>query len=51
MRLGDRHRTSYALLIPKILIKKYHFQDEERLLLEEDDENKALMIKKIGSKP
>jgi len=38
-------------LIPKNLIKKYHYQDEERLLLGEDEENKALTIKKIGSKP
>jgi hypothetical protein len=44
-----RNHTSYALLMPRGLIKKYHLEDEERLLLEEDEQHKALILKKIPS--
>ena len=50
MRMGRNH-TTYAILIPKGLIKKYNLEDEERLLLEEDEVNKVLVIKKIPLRP
>ena len=47
MRWGGRHNTSYGIIIPKEVVTKYKLNEETFLMLEDDEDNKRLVIKKI----
>ncbi len=46
-RFGGRNNPSYGIVIPKELVEKYKYNEENYVLLEEDEYKQVLIIRKI----
>jgi hypothetical protein len=46
-KFGGRHKPSYGIIIPKELVMKYKYDEENYVLLEEDEYKQVLIIRKI----
>jgi antitoxin component of MazEF toxin-antitoxin module len=46
-KFGGRNNPSYGIIIPKELVGKYKYNEENYVLLMEDEDKEILIIKKI----